>query len=305
MNSIPLKRIGVVLVVVAMLGISGIPITALRMDNSVTLPSTDGNILYVGGSEPGNYTRIQDAIDNASSGDTVFVYDDSSPYYENVMVNTSITLIGEDKNTTVIDAHYDGDALRISADGVNVSGFTLFNSSSAHNGMVLVNASHCVIEENMIVGNVLGILIKENSSHNIISRNVISSSRWQPIGLIISLSNNNVVSWNVIKDVELGIELSKSVHNEIYRNNITQCDAGLYLYHSFSNNISQNNFIKNGIDARWVTVLSSYPKVGFNTWTGNYWRRPRVLPKPIVGFILGLIPWVTFDWHPATEPYEI
>ena len=33
-----------------------------------------GNTLYVGGSGPGNYTKIQDAIDNTSDGDTVFVY---------------------------------------------------------------------------------------------------------------------------------------------------------------------------------------------------------------------------------------
>jgi hypothetical protein len=31
--------------------------------------------LYVGGSGPGNFTKIQDAVDNASDGDTVFVYD--------------------------------------------------------------------------------------------------------------------------------------------------------------------------------------------------------------------------------------
>ncbi|MCK4416367.1 MAG: hypothetical protein KAU84_04365, partial [Thermoplasmatales archaeon] len=36
-----------------------------------------GNILYVGGSGPGNYTKIQDAINAAWYGDTVFVYDDS------------------------------------------------------------------------------------------------------------------------------------------------------------------------------------------------------------------------------------
>jgi len=34
----------------------------------------NGNTLYVGGSGPNNYTKIQDAIDNASNGDTVFVY---------------------------------------------------------------------------------------------------------------------------------------------------------------------------------------------------------------------------------------
>ena len=39
-----------------------------------------GNILYVGGSGPGNYTKIQDALDNATEGDTVYVY--SNTYYE-------------------------------------------------------------------------------------------------------------------------------------------------------------------------------------------------------------------------------
>ena len=37
------------------------------------------NISYVGGSGPGNYSKIQDAIENATKGDTVFVFDDSSP----------------------------------------------------------------------------------------------------------------------------------------------------------------------------------------------------------------------------------
>ena len=48
--------------------------------------SKNGNILYVGGDGPGNYTKIQNAIDNASSGDTVFVYDDSSPYIEDIKI---------------------------------------------------------------------------------------------------------------------------------------------------------------------------------------------------------------------------
>ena len=46
-----------------------------------------GTILYVGGDGPGNYTKIQDAIENATSGDTIFVYDDSTPYFETLMIN--------------------------------------------------------------------------------------------------------------------------------------------------------------------------------------------------------------------------
>ena len=62
------------------------------------LCARDGTWWYVGGSGPGNYTRIQDAIDDASNDDTAFVYAASSPYYENVIVNKSINLMGEDKS---------------------------------------------------------------------------------------------------------------------------------------------------------------------------------------------------------------
>ncbi|MGF3554110.1 MAG: hypothetical protein ACQXXF_02395, partial [Thermoplasmatota archaeon] len=63
------------------------------LDNRIK-PGNGGNWLYVGGSGPKNYTKIQDAIDKATDGDTVFVYDDSSPYKENVIIYKSIKLIG-------------------------------------------------------------------------------------------------------------------------------------------------------------------------------------------------------------------
>ena len=60
------------------------------------IPLDSGNTLYVGGDGPGNYTRIQDAVNNASDGDTVFVYDDSSPSFERISINKSINLVGQD-----------------------------------------------------------------------------------------------------------------------------------------------------------------------------------------------------------------
>ncbi len=64
-------------------------------------PMDRGNILYVGGSGPGNYTTIQEAINNATNGDTVFVYNNT--YNENVDTKLKkITLLGEDRDTTII-----------------------------------------------------------------------------------------------------------------------------------------------------------------------------------------------------------
>ncbi len=102
-----------------------IPTTAQNAEK--TLPTSRGNWLYVGGSGPGNYTRIQDAIDNASDEDTVFVYDDSSPYYENLIINKSVNLIGENKINTVILGEQSDITIQIISDNVNVSGFNIKN----------------------------------------------------------------------------------------------------------------------------------------------------------------------------------
>ena len=77
-------------IIILLLGMSIVPSSIGLNLKELYLPSVSGNTLYVGGSGPNNYTKIQDAIDNASDLDTVFVYDDSSPYYENVVVDKSI-----------------------------------------------------------------------------------------------------------------------------------------------------------------------------------------------------------------------
>lgn len=118
-------------------GISIIPATA---ENIGKQSSTRGNWLYVGGTGPRNFTKIQDAINDASEGDTVFVYAYSSPYYENVIVNKSINMIGEDKNTTAINGKRIDDSIWIKASFVNVSGFSILNSSTEdmHAGITVI-----------------------------------------------------------------------------------------------------------------------------------------------------------------------
>jgi hypothetical protein len=44
------------------------------------------------------FQHIQDAIDVSSNGNTVFVF--SGAYYENIVIDESINLIGENKNNT-------------------------------------------------------------------------------------------------------------------------------------------------------------------------------------------------------------
>ncbi len=120
-----MKKILVIGVILLFIGSGNIPAAAQDTEKQ----SSRGNWLYVGGSGPGNYSRIQDAINDSHDGDTVFVYDDSSPYYENLIVNNSINLKGENKTSTIIDGQGRNDVVFILANNVNISNFVFIQTT--------------------------------------------------------------------------------------------------------------------------------------------------------------------------------
>ena len=72
------------------------------------------------------HTLLQEAINNANIGDVIFV--SSGIYYESVIVNKSVWLVGEDRNNTVIDGSNVGTVIEVTANNVSIAGFTVQNS---------------------------------------------------------------------------------------------------------------------------------------------------------------------------------
>jgi len=139
---------------------------------------SNGNTLYVGGSGVGNYTKIQDAIDNATVGDTVFVYDDSSPYYENIEISKEITIKGENKETTIIDGTGKGIVVFLSGDGIKLTGFTIQNGGDeyVYYAGIIIGGTDNIVTDNIIKNNKkYGIHIW--NQHNTISNNIIKNNK--------------------------------------------------------------------------------------------------------------------------------
>jgi len=132
-----------------------------------------GQILYVGGTGPGNYSCINDAIDNTSNGDTVFVY--NGTYNETVIIDKSIVLQGENKHSTIINGLRKNDTVTITTSKVTVAGFTITNSSyDMKAGLwwkagVRILDSHNIIRDNIISNNRLGIFGKQASNLTIVN----------------------------------------------------------------------------------------------------------------------------------------
>jgi len=77
---------------------------------------------------PDDYDTIQEGINNARSGETIFVR--TGVYKENLIVNVKgLSIIGENKFTNIIDARKTTkDAMNISASDVEIQGFTFINA---------------------------------------------------------------------------------------------------------------------------------------------------------------------------------
>lgn len=115
------------------------------------------------GTKDNPYQFIQDGIDNANNSDTVFVF--NGTYFENIIINKSIKLIGENKNTTIIDGRKIDNTINISSENVIITGFTIINStrniSQWYIAGIRLTGSNNTIYNNIIKDNMLGIFGKK------------------------------------------------------------------------------------------------------------------------------------------------
>lgn len=197
-----------VVITLTFIGIGIVPTTVAISKDKTTIPTLDSRGF------------IQGLIDNASNGDTIYIPSDI--YYENIIINKSISLIGEDKNITIIDGSKIGHVVNVTADWVNISGFTIQNSgidrdyagirlhanSTTITGNIICNNNygitggtfsggynHSRIANNIITNNGVCIRISHNSNDNTITGNTIS---YNSVGIINRYGNNNTITENII-----------------------------------------------------------------------------------------------------------
>ena len=235
-----------------------------------------GNIFYVGGSGPNNYTSIQDAIDAASDGDTVFVYDDSSPYYENVIVDKSINVIGEDKDSTVINGSKLDSSLNtvnITADNVYIHGFSINdNSGYYYQAAIMIVGDHttvsnCKIQNNNWIGisllgssysqifdcelynNLIAIYLIDSNENEI--RDCLCHENSDDILLFQNSHNNQIINCTCIGNGFSGIHIQHSSGNQIVNCTIHNGYEGIGLAYApnttMRGNILNNNYENFGI----------------------------------------------------------
>ena len=131
------------------------------------------------GSKENPYQYIQDGIDNAYDGYTVFVK--NGLYHENIIINKTINLDGENNEDTIIDGNGVGHVIEISVPNVKISGFTIQNSGNKpfNSGIKTLSLdSNITIINNIVQDNYIGIFLNYayENSWNIIKENIIHNN---------------------------------------------------------------------------------------------------------------------------------
>ena len=265
-----IKKGVVFAVILLFVSVSVIPSTCSTGIKQIAISATSGNTLYVGGSGPGNYTKIQDAIDNASDGDTVFVY--KGIYYEHLRIGKDINLFGEDIEKTVIDAEGIETAVEIGA-YVNLSGFTIRNAEEGISNFVPAPPDN--IYKFFVYG-------------NIIKNNVV--------GIALAGSLNNVIHDNIITYNQLGINFFLADDYEVNSNNFINNKKHAYfeyvLFFQFMPRIKWNGNYWDDWNFRLPRFIRGEKVIVF------VFRPGWVLKESVC-------PWYNIDMHPAQEPYDI
>lgn len=254
-------------------------------------------LIYVDDDGGADYTQIQNAIDDASDGDTIFVH--NGTYYETLIINKSINLIGASKDKTIIDFQNTNEINQnnivfIEADNCTIQELKIIGTGTTDSDTVgiNINASYNTVSNNIILKNYQGVYIGEDSKNNNvswnaisnnlygiatsysdnnnISKNNISSSSLYGYGIYLSVSDNNIIFGNTVSDSNFyGMRIKASENNKVYGNTVVDNKVGgMYLCCGSANNIIYYNIFKQ--NSEW----NARDEV-FNQWdngsVGNYW----------------------------------
>jgi len=255
-----------------------------------------------------HFDNIQDAIDAVFDGDTIYVY--KGIYLENLKINKTISLVGEDRDSTIIDGGGNVNVVSIPGElgtffeNIKIEGFTIQN---AFTGIDVTYSDNTKVSNNIIRDTNYGIRFWHTEGENV-NGNIIINNSW---GIYFEFSDHNTISNNYILNGKWGIGLVISDQSDIHDNEIKNNSnygivAAFELVKREKIHIHHNNFIDNHRHATFENCKIE--------WNDNYWDTliGKIIPiYPIWGvwyttiFPAFKISYPQFDLRCASTPYII
>ena len=209
------------------------------------------SFLYVGGDGPNNYSSIQQAIEDAQYNDTIYVY--HGIYYEMVLINKPLQLVGENKTTTILEGNGTRDIITIIANYVTVTGFTIRNG---HFNILVNHSSYGTITGNNIGSGLHGVSVQNGCRLLTISKNSFQENVYG-IRLFssteVTISNNSLNSYK-INAFYFGTAVAHGRHHW-YHN---YWGSSRYLPYIIIGKIRVGNFSLTWFNVDWFPLRNPY-----------------------------------------------
>ena len=198
----------------------------------------------------GDYQLIQDAIDNATDGDEIYI--SPGEYFENLIINNTVSLIGSNDGTVSLIGNLSIPIIDINANSCQITKLSIMGSDKTivydeHNRLGIHIKSSGISINNCIFYNNLsnGILIEQTTNNNIIHNNVFNSSN----GIVNYNSNELSIQNCTFYDNHCGIEIVNSNGCIINNNKLMESYWGISIIDSEDINIFSNQ-----LDESWKDI---------------------------------------------------
>lgn len=219
----------IIALIVPSIGAISINTTSQKATTNTGMTTSMDKTWYV----PDDFPTIQQAIDHyrVDHGDTIYVR--SGTYNEHIHIHKIINLIGEDKETTIIDGIGDEDfpatvVIESALPYITISGFTIRTG------------------EEDIAGILGGFCIDATISDNIITN---FKGEGLNVGILFFQGSDNTITGNIFTDNLGGVVLLYfCTGNTIADNTFTNNDCGISIQDSSFGNTVTGNTISNSIE---------------------------------------------------------
>ncbi|AKB24859.1 Cell surface protein [Methanosarcina sp. MTP4] len=198
----------------------------------------------------GDFSSIQEAVDNAQEGDTILVnpgiYRENVEVYRELAIVADSSLSGDDGNRTyVIGDVPEYNVFNVNASNVTIDGFYITGGPSGMEwyevGIYLEGAENCFLKNNTLVLNDMGIVLNDSEGNYLENNNVALGY----YGVALFNSEENTILNNRVLTNGQGIVLQGSVNNTLKNNTASSNGMGFILSSSVGNVLANNQVSKN------------------------------------------------------------
>ncbi|MDH7506610.1 MAG: pectinesterase family protein [Candidatus Thermoplasmatota archaeon] len=170
----------------------------IYVDDNNTNGPWDGSIQH-----PFQY--IHQAINNSTDKDLIYVF--SGVYHENFIIDKKLTIVGENKSSTIIDGVYEKNIINITSENVYLENFTIRNTGGfTKDAGIIVNSKNNLIKNCTIYRSKIGLFLK-NSKNNTIENCTFHTNA---VGVLLESSSNNFITTSCFGGNAIAINSEKS-----------------------------------------------------------------------------------------------